>query len=420
MRRALAAAIGLSLTLLAGLPAAAHTRSSSSSSFEIDPGGPEHAASARILVRAPLSELEAALQDPVERTAGTAPRLGAAAIDGYLMARFQLLVDGRPCAPRRPASALASADPGHVARRWSVVCPGRGTLTLRADGFFESAPAHLHLARVRTGDAPPREHVVVLANRRLPIPVGDAIADAPEAPGSGVLDFVRLGVEHIFGGVDHLVFLAGLLLVARSLREIGWVVTGFTLAHSVTLALGVLGLLRPDPTAIEALIGLSIVVVALENFAQTSGAATQRGIGFGLAVLLGLAFAGSLAGLVAVPALTLAGVALFGVCHLALAARSRRPGLLRWAVAFAFGLIHGFGFAGALTELALPAGRTAQALLGFNLGVELGQLAVVAAAWPLLRLAVRGAGEGAGVLVQAGSAPVLAAGLYWFLTRALA
>jgi len=419
VRRVLGGASGLVLALLVALPVAAHTRSSSTSRFEIDPGGPDRFASARIQVRAPLSELEAALQDPAARAAGTAARLDAAEIDAYLAARFQLLVDGRACAPRGPASALASADPGHVARRWSVACPATGALTLRADGFFESAPAHLHLARVRVGDEPPREHVVVLANRRLPIPVGDAAAGAPEAPGSGFLDFVRLGVEHIFGGVDHLVFLAGLLLVARSLREIGWVVTGFTVAHSVTLALGVLGMLRPDPTAIEALIGLSIVVVALENFALTTAAATQRAIAVGLAALLGLAFAGALAGRVTVPALTLVGVALFGVCHLALAARSRRPELLRWAVAFAFGLIHGFGFAGALAELALPAGRTAQALLGFNLGVELGQLAVVAAAWPLLRLAVRGAGGGGRLLVQAGSTPVLAAGLYWFLTRSL-
>lgn len=411
---------GLAVVIaLCATPTSAHIRSSSSSNVEVDPGGPGSPPSVHLLVRAPRAELEAALQSPASRAAGAAPQLDAGTIDAYLAARFQVLDDGVACAPQGPVRRLPSTDPSQLARRWTVVCPGPGTLTLRVNAFFDSAPAHLHLARVRVGDAPPREHVVVLANRLAPITLAGPADAAGEAAQSGLVDFVRLGVEHIVSGADHLVFLAALLLLARSLRQIAVVVSGFTLAHSVTLVLGVLGLVHPARAAVEALIGLSIVVVALENFAATAGPATRRGIVVSLAVFLALALGGALAGRVAVPAITLFGVSLFGSCHLALAARSHRPELLRWAVACAFGLVHGLGFAGALAELTLPAARTAEALFGFNLGVELGQLALVAAAWPLVRLVGRKGTEAAGLAVQLASTPILAAGVYWFLTRAL-
>jgi hypothetical protein len=89
-------------------------------------------------------------------------------------------------------------------------------------------------------------------------------------------------------------------------------------------------------------------------------------------------------------------------------------------VAFVFGLIHGFGFAGVLAQIGLPPGRVAAALLGFNLGVELGQLVIVAITWPLLRALLRREPAQRRLLIQLGSTPVLAAGLYWFLSRSLA
>jgi hypothetical protein len=407
--------LALACALLGAAAASAHTRSSSSSSWEIDTkkaGG----ATALVQVRAAASDLEAALQDPAARLAGVAPPLDEASIDRFLLARFQLLADGTPCAPGGPVASVATSDPSHVARRFRLVCPAAAQLVIRADGFFEVAPGHLHLARVRVDDAPAREHVVVLENRRVPIVVAGGAAAAPTP---GLLDYVRLGLEHIATGIDHLVFLAGLLLVGGSLGQVAVVVTGFTLAHSVTLALGVLGVVHPDAAAIEALIGLSIVIVALENFAATSGHETRRGIVIALALLLAASCVGALAGRVSVPAVTVFGIGLFSFCYLALAERSGRPERLRWCVAFAFGLIHGFGFAGALAELALPAGRVAHALFGFNVGVELGQLVVVALAWPVLSLLLHAGGERARLVVQLGSTPVLAAGLYWYLSRAL-
>jgi hypothetical protein len=111
------------------------------------------------------------------------------------------------------------------------------------------------------------------------------------------------------------------------------------------------------------------------------------------------------------------GLALFSACHFAQLRRSSRPARLRAALAFAFGLVHGFGFAGVLMELELPATRLVPALFGFNLGVELGQLAVVAIAWPALALLERRSPEAYRRVAETGSAVIFALGTFWLVAR---
>jgi hypothetical protein len=412
--RALAGLLVLAATLAFASEARAHTRSSSTSSWEIRPGPP---ATARVAVRAPWLDLRAALPE----AAGLSPSEGAlrpealAAVDQYLTQHVQLYAAGLPCRPSGPVVSVPSADPGQLGRAWNLECEGSEPLEIRFDGLFEVSSSHLHLARVQVEGGPPVERILVFESRRFPVAIPGSTAPTL---GSGLFDYVRLGVAHIVTGVDHLVFLLALLLAGVSVRQVATIVTGFTAAHSVTLALGVLGVIRPDSAAIEALIGLSIVVVAFENFAETVGAPVRRRLVAGLAALLALSILASLTGRFAVPAMALAGVGLFTFCYLGLLGEVTQPGSLRWFVAFVFGLVHGFGFAGALAETALPAGRVAHALLGFNLGVELGQLAIVLIAWPLLRRVFRARPASQTLFIQLGSAPVLAAGLYWFLSRA--
>jgi hydrogenase/urease accessory protein HupE len=149
--------------------------------------------------------------------------------------------------------------------------------------------------------------------------------------------YVALGVEHILGGVDHLLFVLGLLLLIERPRRLIETITAFTVAHSITLAASVLGVVELSAPAVEAVIALSIVLVAREALMPTATLTT------------------------------------------------RAP----WLVAAAFGLLHGFGFAGALREVGLPDDRVAGALLWFNVGVELGQLLFVAAALLLAAAAAR-------------------------------
>ena len=149
--------------------------------------------------------------------------------------------------------------------------------------------------------------------------------------------YLKLGVEHILLGVDHLLFVLALILIAPNTRQLVMAITAFTVAHSVTLAAATLGLVNVPPPPVEAVIALSIAFVAVEIIRAREGEA-------------GLA--------------------------------ARAP----WVVAFAFGLLHGFGFAGALSEVGLPTGHIPAALLFFNVGVEIGQLLFVAAVLSLAAL----------------------------------
>ncbi len=143
--------------------------------------------------------------------------------------------------------------------------------------------------------------------------------------------YFRLGIDHILSGIDHLLFVLGLLLLVSGFRRLLKAVTAFTAAHSMTLGLAVAGLVHVPPAPVEALIALSIVFLAVELVQHERGRAR--------------------------------------LTH-------RKP----WLVAFAFGLLHGFGFAGALSQIGIPSDDIPVALLSFNLGVEAGQLAFIGAA----------------------------------------
>ena len=146
--------------------------------------------------------------------------------------------------------------------------------------------------------------------------------------------YFRLGVDHILSGIDHLLFVFGVLWIVAGLRRLLKAITAFTVAHSITLGLATLGFVRVPPAPVEALVALSIVFLAVEIAQRDRGAASLT---------------------------------------------YRRP----WVVAFAFGLLHGFGFAGTLSQIGIPPGDIPLALLSFNVGVEVGQIAFITAALAL-------------------------------------
>jgi hydrogenase/urease accessory protein HupE len=201
------------------------------------------------------------------------------------------------------------------------------------------------------------------------------------APGAGEVaaTYLRLGVEHILFGFDHLLFVLALVILVRGWRRVAVTVTAFTIAHSMTLAAATLGFVNVPRPPVEATIALSIMLVSVEI----------------------------------------------------LNARNGKPGLtarLPWLVAFSFGLLHGFGFAGALAEVGLPQHAIPLALLFFNVGVEIGQLVFVAAIlsliWSLRHVASR-LGEAAFVkgsfdrldVAAAYGTGVIAA--YWLIERTI-
>lgn len=221
---------------------------------------------------------------------------------------------------------------GAFTERWSVVCPGGLTgRTIAIDGL--STTLTDVLVRIDRVDGTAQ---VTRLSPTEPSWVVEAEPSALQVAGT----YLTLGVEHIALGIDHLLFVLALLMLVEGRRRLVGTITAFTVAHSVTLAAATLGFVRVPQAPVEAIIALSIVFVAGE------------------------------------------------IVH----ARQGRPGLTRrrpWVVAFVFGLLHGLGFAGALTEIGLPVQAVPLALLFFNVGVELGQLLFVGACLIVFALARR-------------------------------
>jgi len=242
-----------------------------------------------------------------------------------------------------PGVASQTSTEDAVTTRWTVRSP-RESLDgqmLMIDGLDASITDVL--VHVRYANAIEASHLIGPDQPAWRLPA----SGKPVLP---VLDYLRLGMGHIWTGFDHLAYLIGLMLVVSGVKALIKTVTAFTAAHSVTLSLSALGLIDAPPAPVEAVIALSILCVAVELERHRRG----------------------LPGLV-----------------------QRQP----WLVAFPFGLLHGLGFAGALREVGLPPNDIPAVLLCFNLGIEIGQMAFVlaalaafhglASAWPRLVAPVR-------------------------------
>lgn len=219
--------------------------------------------------------------------------------------------------PRERAESTA------LVQQWEIACraPLAGS-TVEVQGIGASR-ADVVL-RVALADGRTFNTVLSAGEPTFEVPLRDA-------PLAISWSYLALGFEHILTGPDHLLFVLALMLLVGSWPQLVATVTAFTVGHSVTLSLAVLGFVRVSPNPVEALIALSILVMAVELTRD----------------------------------------------------RNAAPTLLRrfpWAVSFSFGLLHGLGFAGALAEIGLPTGDIPLALLSFNIGIEMGQLAFCAAA----------------------------------------
>lgn len=307
---------------------------------------------------------------------------GSESIAAYVIARYQFypsadfgsgaeLASAAPLPGRQldlallPDSESALGEPWVVARYEFQAAQELESIALRVRLFREQNPFHRDEARLEfQGDAPAR---YLFSGEQGEL--WRYHSESERRPGI-FADYWKEGLAHIAAGFDHLAFLLGLLLAARSWRSLIGVVTAFTLAHSITLALAVFELVHVRSQLVEMAIALSIAYVGALNLL------------------------------------------------------TKEPGS-RWVEAFVFGLIHGLGFAGAIADALVFEPLRLTALAGFNLGVESGQVAIVL---PLALLAGRlpGAREAPGIplafvaprwLRISGSALVLLAGLYWFAER---
>ncbi len=293
----------------------------------------------------------------------------------YLSDRLTVALDGSPCSAVLGGTGITKRQRFLYARLLLTYrCPESesGEFTVRYQVFSEAdaiGAEHTNMVDYELGGSGGSDvfdigHRELRAGRSGAAHAGrDAPrADGPDLSWASTGRFVSLGLEHILSGADHVLFLVLLLLGAQGWRSVVRLATGFTVAHSVTLALAALGWLDVPTEIVEPLIALSIVYVAVENIIR---------------------------------------------------GESRH----RLLVVFGFGLLHGLGFAGALDFTGDFSGRLLVSLLGFNLGIELGQLAIVLAVFPLILLARRRSWS---VLAHVGAAAAVGViGLVWFVERLL-
>lgn len=369
IRALLSALVAASLSLFGS---AARAHSTSTAYLEIDASTPS---APTLQWRIALRDLDALLDldangDGQLSWGEVADR--AADITALAASRIAIRSNAAACALRFDAPRYVRlADAGYAQLDGTAACNvgGAGALTIDYRLFEGVDPSHRALVSVR-GASQPR---IIEPGATVTLAGADTAADTP----SGFSGFLWSGVAHISGGFDHVLFLLTLLLPAVLQRRAGrwvarddaksaliaviWIATAFTIAHSITLALATFGVVRMPARVIEPLIALTILATALNNVWPV---VTRR-----------LA-----------------------------------------AVAFAFGLIHGFGFAEVLEPLSLPRGDLALALLGFNLGVEAGQLLIVAAAFFVLATLRRWSGYPRWILAL-GSVLIAIVAALWFVER---
>ncbi len=276
-------------------------------------------------------------------------------LGGWLVTRLSITADGKPCAGAFDGVRLEGDG---VALAAAYTCQvDAEELRIEARFVSELGRGHRHLAHVESDS---RQDEGMLTSHNLSF-VFRPRTDAPSRATMGWGGYVRMGIEHILTGYDHLLFLLGLVLLGRPVRSLVGAISAFTLAHSITLGLSAFDVWSPSPRLIEPCIALSIAYVGIENWfvADATG---------------------------------------------------------RWRITLPFGLVHGFGFAGALREIAVPRAGIPLALFGFNVGVEIGQIAVLAVLLPLvLAAAKREMWQRGGMRVC--TATVAAVGIVWFLLR---
>lgn len=364
MRRGLVAFL---LLLWSCLPAHAHTLSVSHLDVEVPAGG------APVRVELDLSIRDLALTVPLDGNRDEQVTWGELSdarerIDAVVGSGLVLSTRRGDCELKPAGLATRRYDDGaYAALQYAAHCPSADALQIHYTLMMDRDPQHRALVTIRRGD----QVTAAIAH------AGATRIDTAMERRPPLLEFLREGVHHILIGYDHLAFLISLLLPAALVRVAGrWqpaptfrsgflhvlgIVTAFTVAHSVTLSLAALGWVTPASRWVEAAIAASVLLAALNNLWPV---VTRR----------------------------------------------------LWVVGFGFGLIHGFGFAGALGELGLPDGARLLALLGFNLGVELGQIAVVCAALPLLFAVRRKAWYPRWVMPML-TLGIAALAVYWLLQR---
>ena len=316
-----------------------------------------------------------------------------------------------PCQLDQGPYFRSSLSTGYVSLRWRQSCKIE-TVEIIFSLFFSQDPSHVHIATMNIDGQPYPEKIFTVSSKRWN--ESSSINKEEASAYSSFYDYLMLGIKHILTGLDHIAFLLGLLLLNLKRRDLIIVITGFTIGHSITLALGALNYISPASLFVEALIGYSIVIVAIECVASITKqyALYNRYLLYAwLLFIILFSLIGSQKYI-----LGLLGLGLFSYCYFGLSERFKTQKLIL-IVTMLFGLVHGFGFAGNLSSIGLMQDRFIPALIGFNLGVEAGQILIILLFLVLMYLVKRVINFRVDLLRMYGASSLACLGIYWFVER---
>tara|TARA_Y100000768_G_scaffold263070_1_gene200611 strand:+ start:616 stop:1806 length:1191 start_codon:yes stop_codon:yes gene_type:complete len=305
-------------------------------------------------------------------------------------------------------SSLAT---GYVSLRWRQVCD-KESAEILFNLFFSEDSTHVHIATINIDEQPYPEKIFTVSSKSWT--QSSAFNKEKSSAYSSFYDYLELGVKHILTGLDHIAFLLGLLLLNLKARTLIIVITGFTVGHSITLALGALNYITPASSFVEALIGYSIVIVAIECVASITKqyALYNRYILYSwILFILFFSLFGSQKYIFG-----LLGLGLFSYCYFGLSESFKNQKLIL-IVTMLFGLVHGFGFAGNLSSIGLMQERFIPALIGFNLGVEVGQILIILSFLALIYLLKRLINFRVELLRIYTASGLASLGIFWFVER---
>jgi HupE / UreJ protein len=400
--RLLHALLALVLALGPGfsIPAVAHTRSETHSAWQIK-GSTVH-------LQFTVPDLESKRLTP-DGEMPSVDQLGR-----YIADHVGALSGEHACMMTEGPRPLATS-PGYRRYEFTFECPDDDDIKVRSSAWFELVDSHTNFAQIQTETGAFVEELITKDQQTLSVSehAGSPLENA------GFLDFMKMGIMHIFTGIDHMSFMLGLVLISRRVRDLLFVVTGFTLGHSLTLGLAVTGVLRPEAQHIDALVALTIAMIGAENLGDSTHKPLFVAAGMG-GLMFVMALAQYLGAPVILPTLILIGGGIFAANYLMLTGHLRDAARVRLVMTLVFGLIHGFGFASNLLQERIPSSRLVELLLGFNLGVEVGQVTVVMGAILVAYLFVKvRLGIPRPILTDVAASFLVAEGLYWFLGRAV-
>ena len=305
----------------------------------------------------------------------------------------------------------SSLSTGYVSLRWRQSCK-KEPVEIFFNLFFGEDPAHVHIATINIDGQPYPEKIFTVSSKRWN--ESSSLNREETSAYSSFYDYLRLGVQHILTGLDHIAFLLGLLLLNLKRRNLIIVITGFTIGHSITLALGALNYITPASLFVEALIGYSIVIVAIECVASITKQYALYNRYLLYSWILFIVFFSLMGSQKYI--LGLLGLGLFSYCYFGLSERFKNEKLIL-IVTMLFGLVHGFGFAGNLSSIGLMQDRFIPALIGFNLGVEAGQILIILSFLILMFLLKRLINFRVDLLRMYTASGLACLGIYWFVER---